>query len=76
MRSITNQKQLEGRIVAWLEGYDPTPCGVIAAALCENAYEVRNALHALVATGELHTFNRPNGTEMYVVPTGDPGRAA
>lgn len=74
MRNITDQKSLEQRILRYLDGCDPMPCGVIATALAEDAYDVRQALHNLVGSGELHTFNRPNGTEMFVVQSG--GEAA
>ncbi|WP_328186963.1 hypothetical protein [Marinobacter sp. OP 3.4] len=76
MRSINEQKQLEQRILSFLDGCDPMPCGVIATALCESAFEVRAGLHALVDAGELHKFSKPNGTEMFVVQSGGPGEAA
>lgn len=76
MRNLTTQRQLEGRIVSFLDGCDPMPCGVIATSLCENAFDVRAALHALVDAGQLHKFTRPNGTEMFVVQQGGPAPEA
>lgn len=70
MRNITEQKALEQRILHYLDGCDPMPCGVIATALVESAFDVRAGLHALVEAGELHKFSKPNGTEMFVVRSG------
>lgn len=76
MRNITEQRNLDRRILHFLQGCDPTPCGVVATALVESAFDVRAALHALVDAGELHKFSKPNGTEMFVAQSGGPGEAA